>query len=134
MRMLGSATAAGLSLETALTETMQLHVNTMTRRRLLRWRAAIESGATVDEAARRASLPRLVSGMLATVRKTNQLPRAIEYLGRYYEDKFSRAAALAGGAVVPAIELFFGVLVAWIALAAITPLFTLLNALTGGGT
>lgn len=133
MRVLGSATAAGLSLETALTETMQLRVNSMTRRKLLRWRDAIESGAAVDEAARQARLPRLVSGMIATVRKTDQLPRAIEYLSRYYEDKFSRAAALAGGAVVPTIELVFGVLVGWIALAAISPLFALLDAVTEGG-
>ncbi|QNN22386.1 hypothetical protein HED60_08900 [Planctomycetales bacterium ZRK34] len=133
MRMLGSATAAGLSLESALTESMQLHVNPVTRRKLLRWRDAMESGAEIDEAAQQARLPEMVSGMLATVKHTNQLPRAIGYLSRYYEDKFTRAAALTHGAVLPVIEIVMGAIVAGVALAVISPIFTLINALTGGG-
>ena len=133
MRMLGSTTAAGLSLDSALTESMQLHVNPVTRRKLLRWRDAMESGAEIDEAAQQARLPELISGMLATVKHTNQLPRAIGYLSRYYEDKFTRAAALTHGAVLPVFEIVMGAIVAGVALAVISPIFTLINALTGGG-
>jgi hypothetical protein len=50
-----------------------------------------------------------------------------EFLARYYDGRFSRAAALLEGAVVPAMVFFFAFFVASAALGMFLPLVDLMN-------
>src|SRR5205085_9624302 len=89
----------------------------------------VEQGKSVSDAAREAGLPRLVVGMLATTSARGAADAAgtFEFLARYYDGRFSRAAALLEGAMIPAMVFFFAFFVVSAALGMFIPLIDLLN-------
>ena len=70
-------------------------------------------------------MPALISGMVATVNTTADLASVFRFLGRYYDNRFSRAALLLEGAVMPGIALGFAVPVALTALTLFRPARTI---------
>jgi len=126
-RLLESATAVGMSLPTAAVEAMQLRLNAVTRARLRRWWTHMQAGQPIDEAARRAKLPTLITGLLKTVQRSDQLPRAMRFAGQYYDQKFNRTAELVRGAMVPGVELLLGAVVAWFVIGLLMPIFSLID-------
>jgi type IV pilus assembly protein PilC len=119
----------GRSLPRAIDEAARLRVNRVLRTRLARWRAGIEEGLPADEAARRAGLPHLVGGMIASGRGGDPAA-AVEFLANYYDGRMSRARELLRAAVVPAFALCFGALVLFLVTAMYQPILNLMNQLS----
>ncbi len=122
-RVSGEALDNGYDLAWALGQSRELKLNAVLAQRVKRWHEQVVSGASADEAARRAGLPELVSGTLASA--GGAMAQALQYLARYYEARYSRRAALLRGAVVPAMTLAGGGLVALVTLSVIVPLVRL---------
>ena len=127
--VLADAMSAGRPMHAALRDAALLDINVVLRRQVLRWAEAVEQGVPLADAAREAGMPRLVAGMLATTSSRGAADAAgtFEFLARYYDGRFSRAAALLEGAVVPAMVLFFAFFVASAALGMFLPLVDLMN-------
>jgi type IV pilus assembly protein PilC len=130
--VLADAAAAGRPMHAALRDAALLGVNVVLRRRLRRWAEGVEQGAPLAEAARDAGMPRLACGMLATTsaRGAADAPATFEFLARYYDGRFSRAAALIEAAMVPAMVFVFAFLVGSVVLGLFLPLIDLINRVT----
>jgi type II secretory pathway component PulF len=70
--------------------------------------------------------------MLATTsaRGAADAPATFEFLARYYDGRFSRAAALIEAAMVPAMVFVFAFLVGSVVLGLFLPLIDLINRVT----
>ena len=71
---------------------------------------------------RAASLPDLVSGLLAAAQVHGGAEDVFRFLWRHYHSKFSRAALLLQSAVLPAIAIVGGAIVATVALSVFLPM------------
>jgi type IV pilus assembly protein PilC len=124
------AIESGRPIETSLLEAGQICGNARVRRRVERWVSQMQRGRLLHEAALDAGLPRLVSGMLATAIHTPDVPQVLQFLGRYYSGRFSRALELLRASTVPAIAIGMGAIVCWIALSLFAPLMSLMVTLS----
>jgi type II secretory pathway component PulF len=127
--VLADASAAGRPMHAALRDAARLNVNVVLRRQVQRWGEAVEQGTPFAEAAREAGMPRLVVGMLATTSARGAADAAgtFEFLARYYDGHFSRAAALLEASLVPAMVFVFAFLVGSAALGLFLPMIKLMN-------
>jgi len=123
---------AGLPLDSAMRSAGELAISVSLRQRLRRWADGIEQGAPVAQAAGDAGIPGLIAGLTNTS-DTASAAEAFTFLSRYYAAKFSRLMTALHAAVVPAMVLFFGVIVATIALAMFMPLITMIDGLSHVG-
>lgn len=130
--VVASAVRAAMPLDAALLETQTLRLDPLLRRRLVRWSQRLNAGEPPVQAARRAGMPRLIAGMLATGQAAAQPAEAFDFLHRYYSGRFSRAMELLRGAIIPAAVLALGALVGLIVLAMLSPLFTIIDAYSKG--
>jgi type II secretory pathway component PulF len=73
----------------------------------------------------------LLGAMLATPQTVAETQDVLHFLCRYYDGKFSRAATLLRGAIIPATAIGFGIVVCLIALGIFQPLVAVINKLTG---
>ncbi len=64
--------------------------------------------------------------MMATGQAAAGDAEVFRFLGRYYRSRFSRLKILARGAAVPAVVIFFGVIVAIVMLGLFLPLIVLI--------
>lgn len=127
--ILYEAADAGRPMPQALAEARELEINSCLREQIRRWQAGVEQGGAVSDAARSAGLPKLLVGMLATVKGTADVAQVLQFLERYYGARFSRALLLLEGAWVPAVVLVMAVIVGWVILALFMPMITLINSL-----
>lgn len=127
--VIAEAVEAGYPLDRAVTEASELRINLVLRRTLERWLAGINSGLSPEESARAASLPPLVSGMVATA-GTPGGAQVYWFLSRYYDSRYSRLASLLRAAVGPALSLIFGVAVGLTAMGMFMPLIELMRRLS----
>jgi type II secretory pathway component PulF len=89
----------------------------------------MDRGADPASAARSARLPDLVCGMLAPAQRSNALPDTLNFLARYYESRFSRAAEVLR-ASIDGICITIGAAVVLLVFAStLLPVFQLLDAL-----
>ena len=126
-RVVADSLQAGLSFDTALRHAGELHISSALRRKLYRWAGGTEQGMSISDAARYARMPKLMVGLASG---QTGLFEAFRFLARYYGSKFSRLVILARGAFVPAIVLFFGIIVAFIELGLFLPMLRLLGSST----
>jgi type IV pilus assembly protein PilC len=126
---LADALRTGRPLPRAIEEAAQVRINTVLRRRLLRWRTGIEAGMRADEAAHGAPLPPLVGGMIASG-KGGDPAEAAEFLAAYYGGRFSRARELARAAIVPVLVLLFGAVVLFLVSGMYLPILNLMDHLS----
>ncbi|MGD0766612.1 MAG: type II secretion system F family protein [Tepidisphaeraceae bacterium] len=129
--IVGAGVGAGHPLDEALREAADAQPNSVMRRRAAAWAAAVNSGQSMQEAARHARMPELFAAMLATVRGDDSLRQVLAFLWRHYEYRFSRARAVLQAAYVPAIVFFFGSLVALVGVAIIQPIAMLIRVIGG---
>ena len=129
--VLADAAAAGRPADAALHDAARLRINTVLRRQVTHWASQIVAGVPLAEAARRAGMPPLVSGMLAPVstpgKGSADVQEVFAFLARYYDGRFSRSAALLEGAAVPAMVMLFGFFVASAALGLMLPMMELID-------
>ncbi len=128
----GSALRSSVPLHSALTEARSLQISPKLKDQLARWSLEVSSGYSAAEAARLAGMPSLVVGMLSGGEHVARLDDTMDFLYRYYRGRFSRAAELIRGAIVPATVLVMGSAVAWVAMGMFIPLFSLLESVASG--
>ena len=136
--VLADAAGAGRPMDAALHDAARLRLNAVLRWRVNDWAGLAVAGLPLAEAARRAGMPPLLCGMLAPAsvpgKGSAEARDVFAFLARYYDARFSRAAALLEGAAVPGLVMTFGFLVATVALALMLPIVQLtdrLSRLTG---
>jgi type II secretory pathway component PulF len=127
--LLAEGCEAGAPVITTLTEATQIDMNLHLRRRIRWWANALMDGAEMRDAVRRAGLPAIMAGLLGAARGAMGTVRTARFLGDYFDARFNRGVTLIRGAVGPAIVVALGLLVAWIAVAMIVPLATLIDGL-----
>jgi type II secretory pathway component PulF len=126
--LLADAVEAGLPIEAAIAGAERLDVNAVLYGRLVKWRRNVEGGMGLADGARRARMPRLLVGMVGTT--AADLGEVFRFLSRYYAGRFSRTQALLRAAVVPAIAIGMGLVVAAVALGLFVPMVSLINHMT----
>ena len=129
--VIADALEAGRPLDWAAGEAARVPTNRVLQRRLERWRTGLTTGDSPADAARAARLPRMATALLATAQAAGNAPEVFRFLARYYDGKFSRAAYLLRGAIIPGMALFFGVIVALLALSVFQPMVSLVEQLGG---
>jgi type II secretory pathway component PulF len=135
-RVIADSLRAGLTLPRAIEMALVLPANRFFRRRLDRWRTHLLAGSTVEQAAQLAGLPPLYRGFLGPATNPKvageraTLPDVFEFLGRYYQDRFSRMSIMLRAATEPAMVLCMGLLVGAFIYSIFMPLVTLINAQT----
>ena len=125
--VLGEAARSGLRLDSAIDEAAHLKMPGIWRSRIATFGEGVRNGLEPGEAARAAQLPPIVSGMLGPAARGGDTAGAFEFLARYFDQRFSRAAALVRGAMVPAAVLTLGFIVGLTVLAMIMPLVALID-------
>ena len=113
---------AGLPLVQAVQQSIPLQDNFVMRSKVRRWCTALRDGKSTAEAARGAGLPRLLCGLLATVRGDDDLIAVMSFVARHHFNRFSRTSAFMQAAFVPMVVLLLGSLVALIGLSIFLPL------------
>jgi type II secretory pathway component PulF len=126
---IADALRTGLPLPRAIDEAARLRINRVLRDRLVLWRGGLEEGLRADDAARRAKLPALLCGMVASGRG-GEPAEAMEFLAAYYGGRFSRARELLRAATVPALALLFGGLILFLAAGMYTPIIQMMDFLS----
>lgn len=125
--VIGQAMDSGFPLDRALAQADGLKLNGVLRQHLRQWQAHLTAGLSASEAARQAGLPPLVSGMLATAELSGDAPAALKFLAHYYTGQFSRGLILLRAAVVPALAIFFGIIIGLMALGLFMPMVELIK-------
>jgi type IV pilus assembly protein PilC len=125
--VLADATDSGLTIESAIAEASALHTSQSVHRMLVRWQDYLHGGESLSDAARRAGVPDLCTGLLATSQGAGDVPAAFRFLSRYYRDKFSRTLILLRAAFIPIIVLLFAIPVLWVCLALFTPIVSVIE-------
>lgn len=108
---------AGLDLPTAALEAAAAATHRPTRRRMQRWAGTMREGQAPADAARRAGLGGLISGMLGAARSPAAVHHALGYLATYYHERSLRVVAWLRAALVPIVVLLSASVVAAVALA-----------------
>ena len=112
----------------ALREAELPHLNVVLRDRLAGWAQFVNEGEGFVNAARRAGMPRLVVGLLATSQPAD-LVSALRFLASYYHARFSRLTLLLSAAAGPMLALVFGAIVAAVALGIFVPMTRLADSI-----
>lgn len=129
--LVAHALRRGVPADRAIVEAAHLRINAQLARRLTDWSSKLTHGQPLHEAARSAGMPALIVEMLAPVRDVAAGADVFTFLARYYATRFSRFAILLQSAAMPATVLFFGALVAWVAVAMFAPMLALIETLSG---
>jgi type II secretory pathway component PulF len=127
--VLADATRVGRPMEWALYDASEAAGNAVLSMQVRRWAESVLAGAPLHEAARDAGLPELLVGLISTAQGAGDMPEVFDFLSRYYDSRFSRAAQLLRGALIPMLAIGFGAIVAGMALSIFEPLISLTNAL-----
>jgi type IV pilus assembly protein PilC len=89
----------------------------------------VEQGSSLSEAfSRHDFFPPLLIRMLLAGERSGTLEHALHHIGRRYEREASDAIAILQGLTAPALTLLIGLLLGWIMLATIQPLYGLIDA------
>lgn len=131
--ILAETSRAGYPLPASLAEAGELRLNIGQAMQMRRWREGVEAGLTMSEAARRAGLPQLAVGLLSGAQQSGEAQDAFAFLSSYYAGRFSRLAIFLRSAFIPVTTLVFGAIVLFIMLSILSPLITLIGAVSGGG-
>ncbi len=122
--------AAGHSLEWIFEDLSKATPNRALRARVQRWGHYLQSGETIDKAARHADLPSFVVGVLSTAQEGGNVPEALAFLARYYRSCFSRLLTLLHGWIWPMIILIMSIIVGIVCYALFLPLVSLIESVT----
>ncbi len=127
--LLAEALRGGVPMPEAVRRCLALPVSAGFRRRLIKFQARLEGGATPADAARDARMPALLVGMLQPLSAgaVGESGDLFEFLAHYYRQKFSRAAQVIQAAVEPAVVIACGTVVLTIMLALFLPVMAMIN-------
>jgi type II secretory pathway component PulF len=112
---LADAIDAGQPFDEALVHAADAQGNSVFRRRVMHWAAALRDGRPIDESARAVGMPELLTGMIAPIRRADELVQVFTWLARYFENRVRRAATLAQSVAVPLSVVLVGGVIAFLA-------------------
>lgn len=124
-RVMADGLRAGWPADEAILQAWKLPLAPRVGHAVQQWSVAVQNGIPLAEGANVAGVPRIFRGILAGA--GNQTPAALDFLARYYANRFSRVRILLRGAVVPAGVLFFAGCVVVIDLSVFLPLIEMIN-------
>ena len=117
---------SGLTLNLALEVESQATANTWYRKCLLSWKNSVETGLPLSEEMKKNKLvPGLVSKMIEVGEKTGELDKMLFYLAEFYEENSEDFSRNFQSVLEPAVLLLVALLVAFIALSIISPIYSL---------
>lgn len=128
---LADAIEVGHPLEESLSRAMQLDVNRVMKKRIVRWAEGLANGLPPAEAARRAAMPRFMVGMLATASAAPVMADVFRFLARFYSRRFVLRRELVRGTYLPVVTLLMALIVTAVALTLFLPLVNLMDHLSG---
>jgi type II secretory pathway component PulF len=132
--VIADAMESGRPLAWAIDEAARVQTNVVLERRLLDWADRVRQGVDAADAARDAGLPELLAGTFRAAGAAGGGggggPDMLRFLARYYEGRFSRAAALARAALLPAAAILTGIPVCLFVLSMFLPLTRLIDYLS----
>lgn len=123
-----SLTHAGLTLPETIELVLQTTGNVVVREALERVRAALLSGqGLATPMAREKLFPTLLSQMVRVGEETGTLENNLLTLAEFYEERVDRNIRTLTGLLEPALTLLVGGIVAFIALAMVSPMYSILG-------
>jgi len=125
--VVAAALEVGQPADRALFEAAEAATNAILRRKVLAWAHNATSGMPIADAARQAGLPALVSNLLRTAYGPDGAQDVFLFLARYYDSRYSAAAALLQGAAIPVMVGVFGAIVGLLGLGMFMPLIELMK-------
>lgn len=123
--VIADALNAGQPADRAILDAGEISPNIAFSRHMQEWSRHISEGVPLAEAAQRAGMPAIISGMLRTARDSAGAAEVFAFLSRYFDSRHSKAAALLEGAAIPIMVLFLACLVVTLALGMFLPIVKL---------
>jgi len=117
---------SGLPMHLAVEHVCWMGVNPVLSGKARKWHEAILDGLDQQQAARRAGMPDLVGGMLATARSDRDTVQVFEFLARYYDSRSHRTVTLILASVEPIVMLLIGAIVGFLVTGIFMPLVELI--------
>jgi type II secretory pathway component PulF len=126
-RVLSLLLKSGIKITEALNITAATFENMVYRNALLDANEEIKKGGQLGTfiAKWHHTFPPLVSGMIAVGERTGNLDSNLEYLAAYYEDEIENRLRTLTALIEPIMLLIMGLLVGFIALSIITPIYSI---------
>jgi type IV pilus assembly protein PilC len=125
--LIHTALRAGHDLGEAATQGTFAAVNWHARRRLRRWAAALTDGQEAAAAARQAGLPSPVVRALLTARSDGEIAARFEYLADYYQSLYLHWRHILTAALTPLMVVAWAVPLAYVVVALVLPLVSLIQ-------
>jgi type IV pilus assembly protein PilC len=129
-RSMSTLLQAGLAMPEIIAMSVRTQSNRVIASALEQVRTELLQGHGLAEPlAKRRLFPGMLIQMVRVGEETGALDSNMETLAIFYEEEVDRAVAAMAGAVEPALTMFIGALVGFVALAVIMPMYTLMGAI-----
>ena len=132
-RVLGTILKSGIAIDEALGITKDTMGNYYYKRALLKVKKSVTGGGKLSDAL--SGFPRLFPKLLTRMVKTGEasgkLDETLLFVADYYEDEVDSAAKSLSAAIEPLLLLVIGLMVAFLALSIITPIFKVTSGIRG---
>ncbi len=122
---------AGISLPEILEMSIRAQSNTLIRAALEQVHSELLQGhGLADPLARQPVFPSMLVQMVRVGEETGSLDSNMDTLAVFYEDEVDRTVDALSSAVEPALTIFIGLIVAFVAVAVIYPMYSLMGAIS----
>lgn len=129
-RSLAIQLSSGINLTEALRLTEQMTANVVLKREIFQMKKALTEGETLRSAIHRSSIfPSLMKQMIKVGEETGKLEANLTFLADSYDKETDERIEGMVSMIEPAITIIIGVLVAFLALAIVTPSFTIMSSI-----
>jgi len=126
------AVESGLPMPEALSEAAEAQPNVILRNRVRRWADGLRRGLSIPDAARRARMPQLLSGMIAAARNDRAMVQAFSFLARHYRWRLDRTRQILIAAYIPVVCVLMGLLVGFMEYGVMEPITEMWHRLSAG--
>jgi len=131
MRTMGLLLKSGLSLTETLTITAETTENLQYKKALAEISAGVSRGKTISDLIEKFPVlfPEMLTHMIAIGERSGNLSNTLIYLSEYYENEFDELNKNLSSAIEPVLMIMMGVIVGFVAISVITPIYELTNSL-----
>lgn len=128
--VIADALNAGQPADRAIFDASHISPNMFFGSQMQEWARYVGEGILMSDAAQRAGMPPIVSGMLRPAQDTAGAAEVFAFLARYYDGRHSKAAALLEGAAIPVLVLVMASFVLTLALGMFLPIIKMIEHLS----
>ncbi len=130
-RSVSSLLEAGIALPEIIEMTIRTQGNRVIKKALQQVHSELLQGHGLsDPLGQRKIFPSMLIQMVRVGEETGSLDANMETLAVFYEDEVDRAVTALTGALEPALTIFIGVMVGFVAVAVIMPMYSLMGAIS----